>query len=128
MVLPLDIQDTPQAAHVEGHSKTSFEKNCFSAWASTLNMGLINKVDMVCLSPVGYGVQLTFRALALRRSRLEVLSVEGVESMFLAHVDDPWLTAIEERAGDACLVDTHLGVLREETVLPHPLGQFGHCG
>ena len=35
---------------------TSFEKNCFSAWASTLNMGLINKVDMVCLSPVGYGV------------------------------------------------------------------------
>ena len=51
-------------------SKTSFEKNCFSTWASTLNMGLINKVDMVCLSPVGYGVQLTFRALALRRSRL----------------------------------------------------------
>ena len=38
------------------NSKTSFEKNCFSAWASTLNMGLINKVDMVCLSPVGYGV------------------------------------------------------------------------
>ena len=38
------------------HSKTSFEKNCFTAWASTLNMGLINKVDMVCLSPVGYGV------------------------------------------------------------------------
>ena len=38
------------------HSKTSFEKNCFSVWASTLNMGLINKVDMVCLSPVGYGV------------------------------------------------------------------------
>ena len=37
-------------------SKTSFKKNCFSAWASTLNMGLINKVDMVCLSPVGYGV------------------------------------------------------------------------
>ena len=34
-------------------SKTSFEKNCFSAWASTLNMGLINKVDMVGLSPVG---------------------------------------------------------------------------
>ena len=33
-----------------------FEKNCFSAWASTLNMGLINKVDMVCLLPVGYGV------------------------------------------------------------------------
>ena len=38
------------------NSRTSFEKNCFSAWASTLNMGLINKVDMVCLSPVGYGV------------------------------------------------------------------------
>ena len=38
--------------------KTSFEKNCFSAWASTLNVGLINKLDMVCLSPVGYGVEL----------------------------------------------------------------------
>ena len=38
------------------HTKTNFEKNCFSAWASTLNMGLINKVDMVCLSPVGYGI------------------------------------------------------------------------
>ena len=43
------------------HSKTSFEKNCFSAWASTLNMGLINKVDMVCLSPVGYGVIISHR-------------------------------------------------------------------
>ena len=42
--------------HLSEHSRTSFEKNCFSAWASTLNMGLINKVDMVCLSPVGYGV------------------------------------------------------------------------
>ena len=41
---------------VPNHSKTSFEKNCFSAWASMLNMGLINKIDMVCLSPVGYGV------------------------------------------------------------------------
>ena len=42
---------------LEKYPKTSFEKkNCFSAWASTLNMGLINKVDMVCLSPVGYGV------------------------------------------------------------------------
>ena len=36
---------------------------------SVVYMGLINKVDMVCLSPVGYGVWLTFRALALRRSR-----------------------------------------------------------
>ena len=25
------------------HPKTSFEKICFSAWVSTLNMGLINK-------------------------------------------------------------------------------------
>ena len=31
-------------------------------------MGLIIQVDMVCLSPVRYGVYLTFRALALRRS------------------------------------------------------------
>ena len=41
---------------LNNHSKTNFEKNCFSAWASALNMGLINKVDMVCLSPVGCGV------------------------------------------------------------------------
>ena len=34
----------------------NLKKTVFSAWASTLNMGLINKVDMVCLSPVGYGV------------------------------------------------------------------------
>ena len=27
-------------------------------------------VDMVCLSSVGYGVELKFRALALRRSRV----------------------------------------------------------
>ena len=46
----------PGLVQLYKHSKTSFEKNCFSAWASTLNMGLINKVDMVCLSPVGYGV------------------------------------------------------------------------
>ena len=38
----------PQATNIlYQHSKTSFEKNCFSAWASTLNMGLINKVDML---------------------------------------------------------------------------------
>ena len=42
--------------HINVHSKTSFENNCFSAWASMLNMGLINKVDTVCLSPVGNGV------------------------------------------------------------------------
>ena len=54
--------------------------------------------------------------------------MEGVESMFLAHVDDPCLTAIKERAEDACLVDTYLGVLREKAVLPHPLGRFGHDG
>ena len=35
------------------YSKTSFEKNCFSAWASTLNMGLINKVDMVLFVACG---------------------------------------------------------------------------
>ena len=45
-----------QRPNLTGYPRTSFEKNCFSAWASTLNMGLINKVDMVCLSPVGYGV------------------------------------------------------------------------
>ena len=50
------IANTLGWTDLKGHSKTSFEKNCFSAWASTLNMGLINKVDMVCLSPVGYGV------------------------------------------------------------------------
>ena len=55
LVLPLDIQDTPQAAHVE-----------------------------------------------------------SVESTFLAHAGGPCLTAIKERAEDACLVNTHLGVLRED--------------
>ena len=63
--LPTNIKDTNHALNIlkqfsfPGNNKfpkTSFEKNCFSAWASTLNMGLINKVDMVCLSPVGYGV------------------------------------------------------------------------
>ena len=41
-------------------------------------MGLINKVDMVCLSPVGYGVSLTFRALALRLGADSVCSDEGL--------------------------------------------------
>ena len=54
--------------------------------------------------------------------------VEDVELTFLTHVGGPCLTAIKERAEDACLVDTHLGVLREEAVLPHSLGQFGHGG
>ena len=52
-ILPRYFSEFMQAELI---SKTSFEKNCFSAWASTLNMGLINKVDMVCLSPVGYDV------------------------------------------------------------------------
>ena len=52
---PLDTS-TSTCRHLWKYSKTSFEKNCFSAWASTLNVGLINKVDMVCLSPVVYGV------------------------------------------------------------------------
>ena len=47
---------TRSVGYSANRPKTSFEKNCFSAWASTLNMGLINKVDMVCLSSVGYGV------------------------------------------------------------------------
>ena len=42
--------------YLKEHWKTSLEKNCFSAWASTLDKGLINKVDMVYLSSVGYGV------------------------------------------------------------------------
>ena len=48
--------DGGSGSHNYSDLKTSFEKNCFSAWASTLNMGLINKVDMVCFLPVGYGV------------------------------------------------------------------------
>ena len=50
----------PISKNFENHASRTrrlvLKKNCFSAWASTLNMGLINKVDMVCLSPVGYGV------------------------------------------------------------------------
>ena len=43
-------------------SLTAIQQNCFHVgietigFVFTLNMGLINKVDMVCLSPVGYGV------------------------------------------------------------------------
>ena len=54
--------------------------------------------------------------------------MEGVESTFMADVGGPCLTAIKEHAEDACLVDTHLGVLRKEAVFPHPLGQFCHGG
>ena len=56
VVLETDLFWKTDLSYWRQHSKTSFEKNCFSAWASTLNMGLINKVDMVCLSHVGYGV------------------------------------------------------------------------
>ena len=55
-VIPIFQHRYSDNPNTKEHSKTSFEKNCFSAWASTLNMGLINKVDLVCLSPVGYGV------------------------------------------------------------------------
>ena len=49
-------------------------------------MGLINKVDMVCLSPVGYGVLLTFRALALRRSRQNFHIIVPVAPVFANYV------------------------------------------
>ena len=55
-VLGAGLRHNGNVHSLDKHSKTSFKKNCFSAWASTLNMGLINKVDMVCLSPVGCGV------------------------------------------------------------------------
>ena len=51
----LDILFTYKFGIVYDTRRLVLKKNCFSAWASTLNMGLINKVDMVCLSPVGYG-------------------------------------------------------------------------
>ena len=38
-------------------------------------MGLINKVDMVCLSPVGYGVLSMGRVLS---SRLMVLTLDSI--------------------------------------------------
>ena len=44
------------AFHGMNTRRLVLKKTVFSAWASTLNMGLINKVDMVCLSPVGYDV------------------------------------------------------------------------
>ena len=56
IVIFSNLADSVGRVVLDTHSKTRFEKNCFSAWASTLNMGLINKLDMVCLSPVGYGV------------------------------------------------------------------------
>ena len=59
MILHLNLSDEKQNSSNLFTSNTRrlvLKKNCFSVWASTLNMGLINKVDMVCLSPVGYGV------------------------------------------------------------------------
>ena len=58
----------------------------------------------------------------------QAVHVKGIKSTFLAHVGGPCLTTIMDRAEDTCLVDTHLGVLRVEAVLPHPLGQFGRGG
>ena len=46
----------PTSGYAHNTRRLVLKKTVFSAWASTLNMGLINKVDMVCLSPVGYGV------------------------------------------------------------------------
>ena len=42
-------------------------------------MSLINKVDMVGLLPVGYGVWLTFQALTLHRSSMVT---EGCHQLF----------------------------------------------
>ena len=53
---PLDEITVARALCFLNTRRLALKKNCFSAWASTLNMGLINEVDMVCLSPVGYGV------------------------------------------------------------------------
>ena len=58
----------------------------------------------------------------------QAVRVKGVESVFQAHAGCPCLTAVKKRAEDACLVDIHLDVLREEAVFPHPLGQFCHGG
>ena len=38
------------------HEKFSNATLIAFSWVCLINMGLINKVDMVCLSPVGYGV------------------------------------------------------------------------
>ena len=67
--------DVRTAASVVGDMMESNKSRISAVQPSTISrstlwhMGLINKVDLVCLSPVGYGVWLTFRALALRRSR-----------------------------------------------------------
>ena len=38
-----------QSVNLVKDTRTSSEKNCFSAWASTLNMGLINKDEGLTL-------------------------------------------------------------------------------
>ena len=43
----------------------------------------------------------------------QIAHVKGVESVFLAHLGGPSLAAVEKRAEDACLLHTHLSVLRE---------------
>ena len=55
----LDKQDTYSPAHDKQPIVMRMHQTTISA-----------KVDMVCLSHVGYGVYLTFRALTLRRRRL----------------------------------------------------------
>ena len=53
--VPAVLSVFPMSIHALSR-RLVLKKTVFSAWASTLNVGLINKVDMVCLSPVGYGV------------------------------------------------------------------------
>ncbi len=57
----------------------------------------------------------------------QAAQMERVKSAFLPNVHSPCLTAIKENAEDTCLVHFYLGVGGEHAVVPHSLGQAGHC-
>ena len=55
--------------------------------------------------------------------------MEAVEFFLMPRVGGPRLTAVEEGAENAGLVDAQSGLLSESGVVPYTLVQFGHyCG
>ena len=57
----------------------------------------------------------------------EAMQMEEVESAFLAGVQCPGFTAVQQCADDAGLVDLHLGVGGQHGVVPYSCCKAGHC-
>ena len=53
--------------------------------------------------------------------------MERVEPAFLPGVQSPALTTVQSCAQHARLIHLGLGLDSEHSVLPHSLGQAGHC-